>query len=230
MLIDVTTANICGNPLRPKWAVRRRMRRALAQPGVVFGQEVARSNRWRAGNYSAMWQRVARVYSKATIGGPREVPISVPQGCEVISSASHLAHNGRKRVSPNRYITEVRCRVGGELVAFLNCHPVSKPRRGVPAASWRIVHWDEYHSKLAALVAGLHDDGYTVVFGGDMNKARVPVIHPAQQVLIQRGLDHLWAVAAEGMAVTTTKRNVIGRTALMDHPILTATFDLKGKA
>lgn len=226
MQITVTTANICGNPLRPKRFVRRRMRRALRQPGVTFGQEVAASNRWRRGNYSAMWQRVAGVFGKTTIGGPREVPISVPKGWEVLSTASHLVHTGRKRVSPNRYITEARCRVGGQLVAFLNCHPVSKPRRGVPAAAWRIARWNTYESRLAALVAGLHGDGYTVVFGGDMNKARMPVVHPAQQVLIARRLDHLWVVPAGGVTATLTRRRVIGRTLLMDHPILTATIEI----
>jgi hypothetical protein len=228
MRLTITTANICGNPLRPKWAVRKRMRLALAQPDVVFGQEVARSNRWQGDNYSAMWSRVASVASKVTFGGPHEVPISVPKGWDVLSTATHLVHTGRKRVSPNRYITEVRCQVGDQQVAFLNCHPVSKPRRGVPAASWRISRWDEYHTRLAALVAELHGAGFTVIFGGDMNKVAVAVVHPAQQVLTARGLDHLWAVAAAGTTVTVIQRRAISRTVLMDHPILSATIEIGG--
>jgi hypothetical protein len=84
--ITITTANICGNPLRPKLAVRRRMRRALSRPGVVFGQEVAQSNHWRRGNYSAMWHAVASVHGKATLGGPHEVPISIPADWELLGA------------------------------------------------------------------------------------------------------------------------------------------------
>lgn len=226
MAVTVTTANICGNPLRAKPSVRKRMRRALAQPGVVFGQEVARSNRWRRGNYSAMWRRVATVLGKITEGGPREVPISVPEGWEILGSTSILVHGGKRRVSPARYITTVRVVVGGRLIAFVNCHPASKPRLGVPAARWRISRWNLYTDRLAHVVAELHADGYTVTFGGDMNKRKVPMIHPRQTVLIASGLDHLWVIPAEGVAVTVTRRSKVGRTALMDHPILTATFEI----
>lgn len=231
--ITVTTANICGNPLRPRPFVRKRMRQALRQAGVVFGQEVARSNRWGLrrlmhgpADYAEMWRRVAAVHGKVTFGGPHEVPISVPEGWTVESHVVRV-HAGRKRVSPERFITIVRCVVGGQKVAFVNCHPVSKPRRGVPAASWRIARWDEYHARLAALVADLHGQGCTVVFGGDMNKVAVPVVHAAQQLLAQRGLDHLWVVPAAGVRATVTHRHVIGRTALMDHPILTATVEIR---
>lgn len=224
MALTVTTANICGNPLRPKWAVRRRMRRALAQPGVVFGQEVAASNRWRVGNYSAMWHRVATVHGKVTFGGPHEVPISVPTGWAIIGSESIKVHDGRRRVSPARYITVVRAQVDGHRVAFVNCHTVSKPRRGVPASAWRIQQWDAYLTRLEGVVAGLTGDGYTVVFGGDMNKRDVPRVDTSQLVLFESGLDHLWAAPAEGAAITGVRRRAIGRTALMDHPILSATF------
>lgn len=234
--ITVTTANICGNPLRARRFVRRRMRRALAHAGGVFGQEVARSNRWGlrrrmrwAADYSEAWHRVAAVYNKLTVGGPREVPISAPKGWESLGWDSIKVHSGKRRVSPARYITVARYVVGGRKVAFVNCHPPSKPRRGVPFSRWRISRWNLYISKLADIVAELHSEGYTVTFGGDMNKRRraIPQIHPDQELLISAGLDHLWAVPAEGMTVRVTRRRKVGRTALMDHPILTATFELQ---
>lgn len=237
--ITVTTANICGNPLRARRFVRRRMRRALAHAGVVFGQEVARSNRWglrrlmrRAADYSEMWHRVAAVYNKRTVGGPREVPISAPKGWESLGSSSIEAHGGRRRVSPARYITVARYSVGGRKVAFVNCHPVSKPRRGVPFARWRMSRWDEYHAELVQVVAELHAEGFTVVFGGDMNKlvSRMPQVHADQVLLIGAGLDGLWCVPADGVTARVTRRRKVGRTVLMDHPILTATFELQEAA
>lgn len=224
--VRVTTANICGNPLRAKPFVRRRMRRALRQNGAVFGQEIARSNRWRRGNYNAMWHRVAAVFDKRTLGGPREVPISIPESWEFLGYEVVHVHDGLRRVSPDRYITVVRALVGGRMIAFVNCHPVSKPRRGVSASEWRIARWNEYHARLRAIVADLHDRNFTVILGGDMNKSSVPQIHPAQGVAISSGLDHLWYVPAQGVSVTVTHRSKIGRTALMDHPILTANLDL----
>lgn len=227
MRITVTTANICGNPLRPKPAVRRRMRRALSQPDVVFGQEVARSNRWRSGNYSKMWHRVAVVYGKVTFGGPHEVPISIPKGWKILGSELVKVHGGKRRVSPARYIVAVRVQVGEHQLAFVNCHPVSKPRRGVTSSRWRIARWDQYRTRLAGIVTDLHDQGHTVVFGGDMNKRDVPRIHPDQAQLIHSGLDHLWIAPATGVTATVTRRRKVGRTLLMDHPILTVTVDLR---
>lgn len=219
--IKVTTANICGNPLRPKWAVRRRMRRALTIGGVTFGQEVPRSNHWHTDNYSAMWHRVAAALDKSTAGGVHEVPVSTPKGWETEEHVI-LVHGGKKRVSPARYITVVK--VPALHVAFANCHPVSKPRRGVPFSAWRIARWNEYHARLKAEVAELHAGGYTVVFGGDMNKRSVAVVHPGQRLLVQSGLDHLWAVPAEGKAISQVVTTKVPRTVLMDHPILTATL------
>jgi hypothetical protein len=224
--MEVTTANICGNPLRPKRAVRKRMRRALTQNGVVFGQEVAASNRWRRGNYSAMWVRVANALKKMTYGEPHEVPISLPVGVEVIGSVVILVHKGKKRVSPNRYITVVKSEFNDKKVAFVNCHPVSKPRRGVPNSAWRIQHWNLYHQKLVEVVNELSLQGNSVIFGGDMNKKVVPEIHPRQQTLVESGLDHLWIVPAENLLVSGVHITKIRRTLMMDHPILSASFNL----
>lgn len=227
MTIAVTTANICGNPLRPKRAVRRRMRRALLIAGATFGQEVARSNRWKRSNYSAMWHAVAASIGKATAGGPHEVPISSPKGFEVTGSSVVLVHKGRRTISPARYITVVRGTWGGHRVALVNCHPVSKPRRGVPFWRWRINHWNLYHEKLVVIVGHAASQGYTVVFGGDMNKRNVPVVHPRQRALVESGLDHLWVVPEDGHHVANVRTRKIRRTVLMDHPILHASFDLR---
>jgi hypothetical protein len=202
------------------------MRRALKQSGAVFGQEIARSNRWRRGNYSAMWQRVASVFDKRTVGDPHEIPVSLPEAWAFLGYEVVKVHDGLRKVSPARYITVARALVGGRMIAFVNCHPVSKPRRHVSASAWRIARWNEYHDRLSAIVADLHDRDYTVIFGGDMNKRDVPRVHPAQGVAISSGLDHLWYVPAQGVSVTVTHRSKVGRTVLMDHPILTANLDL----
>lgn len=222
-MVQVTTANICGNPLRPKRAVRKRMKRALHISGVTFGQEVARSNRWRTNNYSEMWHHQANEANKETFGGPHEVPISVPDAVEVTEHESVLVHKGKARVTPARYYTQVIAAVDGHVVAFINCHTISKPY----LSRWRRLHWNLYIDKIKTVVASLHTQGITVVVGGDMNRRKVPTIHPSQRTLVSSGLDHLWVVPAEKTFVNNVSTSKIARTVLMDHPILTANFNLK---
>lgn len=232
MTITVTTANICGNPIRAKVAVLKRMEQALSRDGVVFGQEVAAYNKFRVpprGNYSHAWHRIAAEHSKVTEGGGHEVPVSIPKTAILVSAESRFMHGGRKMVSPSRYATIVKTQIDGHNVAFVNCHTVSKPRRGVSAAAWRIMQYNLYLSKLADIVAELHTEGYTAIFGGDMNHA-APLpreFHADQHVLIERGLDHLWIVPAEGVQWAASNRITTPRTALMDHPILTVTVTLR---
>lgn len=228
--ISVTTANVCGNPLRPKAVVRRRMRRALRIAGVTFGQEIARSNRWRRGNYASAWRAVAWGEDKHTFGTRHEVPISLDLDIwDVQAHDTEKAHEGKAHVSPARYITWVAAkRHTGEQVAFVDCHPPSKPRRGVPFSRWRIEHWNIYFDLLCEIVERLSSESYTVVFGGDMNKRRraIPQVHRDQRLLVSSGLDHLWVVPAAGATVRIRKPRKVRRTVLMDHPILTGRFYL----
>lgn len=228
--VTVTTANICGNPIRARRAVRKRMRQALQFTGVTFGQEVAQSNHFRIGrgNYSHAWHGIATSLGKTTEGGPKEVPISLPRDYEVLSAEARLMHKGKRMVSPNRFATIVTTIHGYQKVAFVNCHTVSKPRRWVPFSRWRIKNFNIYLDKLSGIVEELHSQGFTVVFGGDMNhKSPMPVkIHLNQRVLVSSGLDHLWIVLAKSVALEHVNHTSISRTALMDHPILTVSFDL----
>lgn len=227
--LTVTTVNVCGNPRRPKPVVRRRMRRALGRAGATFGQEVAASTRWprRRGSYSSLWHELAGAAGKDTAGGGHEVPISLPTSWELEGVEVVKVHDGRRLVSPARFIVVADAVVDGVRVALVNCHPVSKPRRGVPASSWRIARWNQYHDRLVELVDQLVAQGFTVIAGGDLNRRTVPTIHPRQRQLVRSGLDHLWIMPAAGVSVVGVHTHKIGRTLLMDHPILSATVELR---
>lgn len=238
---DIVTSNVCGNPIRAKAAVRARIRRAmrLGPPisTVNFGQELAGSNKFRvpprSGNYAETWADIALALGRKSYGKPHEVPVAVPKGWKVLSQSTRQLHGGKRRVSPARFVTIVVVRFEDGLeVTFANCHTVSKPRRGVPAASWRIAHYATYLGKLGEIVAEQHAQGRTVVFGGDMNhRAKgLPQIHPYQRVIVSSGLDHLWYVPAGGHRVTVSHHRRIRRTALMDHPILAATLKVEKAA
>lgn len=229
--ITITTANICGNPIRPKAIVRKRMNRALSNPGVTFGQECAAYNKFRIpprGNYSRAWHRLAERHNKITEGGGHEVPISLDATFKIVNAESRFIHAGKKFVSPNRFATIVKTTIGGQKVAFVNCHTVSQPRLSVFFGKWRIANWNLYLNKLEQIISELHTEGFTTVFGGDMNAPldAIPVVNPKEHLLISRGLDHLWVVPAEGVTCAIASKSVVPRTVLMDHPILTASFVL----
>jgi hypothetical protein len=238
VLLTPVTSNVCGNPLRAKAAVRRRIRRAAQVPGankVNFGQEIAGSNRFRipphSGSYADLWREVMAHHGRVTFGYPHEVPVSVPEHWRVTHHETRKLHGGRRKVSPARYATVVCAEVDGFKVAFICCHTVSKPRPGVRQARWRMDRFAEYLHQLSGIVAHWHQQGHTVIFGGDMNhRAKgLPAIHPDQRVLIQSGLDHLWVVEAKGHKVTRIRAKKIHRTALMDHPILYATVKVEAR-
>lgn len=220
--ITVTTANICSNPVRKLSVVRERIHQAAARPGIVFGQEITTPG------YPKAWRQIMRGTGRRTYRSGVEVPISLPaKRWTALGTERHRVHGGLEHISPARFFTVVRARRStGELVAFINCHPVSRPGRSTRAA-WRQARWDQYHAAVSRRVEALRDIGYTVVVGGDLNHKNPPPFHSAQRNLINRGLDHLYVVPASDMRVVVRRRHVLKRTRLMDHPILTVAFDLK---
>lgn len=225
-LLTVTTANICGLPLRPLPAVRARVEQAAAFGGVVFGQELALENP----GYRETWRDVMSRERRHTYGRTEDV-IAVPVELLDVEHATIHVHDGLANVSPARFITQVTGTLPtGERVAFLNCHPVSKPRWGVTHARWRIAHHQLYLARLAQHVRYLHLEHRTVVYGGDMNATARKLggwrVHAGQVQLVGRGLDHLWVLPAAGYDVAVHSRDVVRRTRLMDHPILSATLEL----
>lgn len=227
--VRVTTANICGLPVRPLDAVRARIAQAVEHGGVVFTQEMT------APGYAEAFKLVAHHAGLGTTwddGKPLENLIAVPTDLENESAHVLHVHGGMPKVSPARVIAVVRGTINGLPVAFLNCHTVSKPRRGVRASWWRIAKHALYLSRLSAEVALLRSQGYTVVCGGDMNATRKRLRgwlpHPSARLIASQGLDHLWVVPADGVHVTVRHHHPIPRTRLMDHPILSATLTITG--
>lgn len=220
----VVSANICSNPVRPIPKVRARVVQAAAGATVVFGQELNPAHP----DYRAAWHGVAHQLGMATYG-TREDLVSVcgSLGLTNVEHDTIRVHGGMPKVSPARYIEQVTGTLPNGLpVAFLACHLVSKPRRGVPGAWWRISRHELYLSRLAGLVGSLAHT-HTVIYGGDMNatargRLRGWKAHPAQQVLTYSGLDHLWAVAGPGARVLARPLPPIRRTRYMDHPIIRA--------
>jgi hypothetical protein len=240
--IAVTTSNIRGNPLQRYAPVVARMRQAARLPGINIGQEIDPGNRTKARkrtlrkSYAALWEGVMGVRGKATIGGHTEVPISLPVAdWDRHDDTQHLVHGGKHKVSPARFINEWRGQHthSGEKVCVLACHPVSKGyktgirARFVSAMAWRRQALATYEQDLRHLVTSAHADGYTVIFGGDMNHPSFPRMVTGEIVLRHSGLDHLRVLPAAGYRIAGIHTQAIARNRAMDHPILHATFDLR---
>lgn len=82
-------------------------------------------------------------------------------------------HNGKAKVSPNRYITWVKLkhRGSGRSVVRINTHLISgawsQPK---PTTAWRREQWQTHMDKLDKLVAHFKAQGLEVVVGGDFNR------------------------------------------------------------
>ena len=241
--VRVVTANIRSNPRQRFIYVRNRIRQALksAGPGgVTFLQECDPSkltlspykgNRRR---YSAVAAAEAKRVRKEVFGGNTEIPIILDTAVwRVVKHDVVDVHGGLAHVSPDRDIVAVWAahRKTGAKVLFLNLHPVSKghyaaSKRGVSSLAWRRSHLVMYMNRLAGLVKAGRADGYTAVYGGDMNDPTPSRVHPEQEPLNNAGLDHLFVVPAAGAHVGSGRRWRSAPTKAMDHPILGAQFNL----
>lgn len=218
---DIVTSNIQHLPPRPVTIARRRMIRARdisrsqAYPRVNFGQEIYKDKP----DYRGQWLSVFA--DRINAGNLHEVPITFEHRFySVYGVHTWRLTEGKKHVTPDRWITVVEgvTHIGTRL-AFVNMHPASKPRLG----GYRKRVWNIYHDRAAKIINGLVNQGYTVIYGGDLNrKNNIPFYHSTQQTLIESGLDHLYIALPKGVKyeILTTKK--IRRSHSMDHPILMA--------
>lgn len=213
-----TTANICALPIRPQVFVRMRVRRAMRQSMVCYFQEI------EPPRYKRAVRNAARKYKRGFTGLDSEVPMAYRTDLlTLISGGAERVHGGLDHVSPSRYANVSKfMHVTGQKVAYIDCHTVSKPRKGVDHAAWRMKMWyTEYIPWLRKRIAELHAEGFDVIVGGDMNNNHVPLLHADQVLIASSGLDHLWVIPAAGRKVVNHSKQVIKRTRLMDHPIVT---------
>jgi hypothetical protein len=225
LTFPVTSCNIRTDSAVPTPGAAPRMKQAAAEGGVVFGQEIDNKT------FVKLWEAAMTPFGKATYGQSSENPVSIPvAGWKITGVRVELVTKGLTGVSPHRYVTVVHAThiATGAKISFVATHTVSKPRKGVDHSDYRISTWNEHHKHLAGLITAESALGFTVIWGGDLNRdaADIPKFVTGQKVLVESGYDHLYILPAKGWQLTSAVKHVIPRTAEMDHPIITATVTL----
>lgn len=146
-------------------------------------------------------------------------------------------HNGKAKVSPNRYITwvKLKSRATGKEVVRINTHTVSggwsKGQR--PTTAWRREMWHIHMQKLDHLVKHFEKQGLDVIVGGDFNRDSFHVL--GKDVKYDNNLN----VGTHGQStydylMHTPSKDLhkveahVSRGYASDHDAVVATYDLTG--
>lgn len=233
--IRAVTANIRNNPVQPRKAVKARVQQAVAQGGVIALQEMT-SARQRAIAFPILWRH------GYTIRGVRTPnPIAFPKARWTVPLARvHLVHKGKKHVSPNRYIIEVRAvhKATGLPIWWYSNWPVSRGhyantaanQEKIPSLEWRIARLALAEHDLAKLAEAGRKAGATVIALGDFNDPHTVVLDAAHQVdIAHHSLDHIIGIPSPtGSIKPVGKATIVPANKHMDHAILARTFDVRG--
>lgn len=131
----------------------------------------------------------------------------------------HQAHGGRAGVTPARgTLVTTGTLSDGSKVALVNAHRINgtgwKGNRRRAFWRWRRNRWLEHHDQDKRLVARLVADGYTVIFGGDLNRTDPPPIHHRAVPLRAGGITQLYLVrGVDGPAFTPGRGGSVARLA-----------------
>lgn len=201
--IRVVTLNVKSNPTMSADKVRSDIHRAAG-----LGADVI------------MWQEIQPDYYKRILRAERitapgkgqwvhlqtgyEVPISVRVGGDspwvVEGQGARKMHDGKAKVSPNRYVTWVRLynKKSHQTTVFANTHMVSGAWNGRPnpADAWRKRMWNVHFDTQRDLMQDFVRRGYTVVYGGDLNRAAMPSFGANDRPITLHGIDHLGLLRA----------------------------------
>lgn len=165
--------------------------------GVILWQEIA------IARYTKAVGDIDRVFHHSYLG--YECPISYKS--DVWEPVAHLhghlkTHSGRLHVTPSRYVTWQGLQHKDNSinpVVFMNTHMISGAfSNHYPITKkWRRKMWNIHFAAQMKKVIELHDRGYTVIGGGDLNRGSdMPKYSPHQRWLSHGGIDHLWCVEA----------------------------------
>ena len=133
-----------------------------------------------------------------------------------IDTTWHQAHGGRAGVTPARGTLVVTAEA--PRIALVNAHRINgigwKGNRRRTFWRWRRNRWLEHHDQDKRLVARLVADGYTVIFGGDLNRTDPPPIHHRAVPLRAGGITQLYLVrGVDGPAFTPGRGGSVARLA-----------------
>lgn len=118
-----------------------------------------------------------------------QVPINIPAPWRTVRTRVTIACKGLEKLTPHRPIVQAVAELDDETppIVFVNTH---FPRRHPLLVTRR----RQCRRVLREVVALWHERGFTVVWAGDTNTLKMPLVHPLEQRVVSDRLDHLGVV------------------------------------
>jgi hypothetical protein len=230
------TLNVKSNPEMSQAQVKHDVKKASHTADLIGWQEISPKRYLSAiRQLGPNWGTYAPHDGKLQI----EDPISWKKSVWQKEDAGFIkTHDGKAKVSPNRYITWVKLknRATGKDIVRINTHLVSGAfsHGQRPTTAWRQAMWSKHQQKLEALVDHYKKQGLDVVVGGDFNKDSSKVLGDHVQY------DNNLHVGTHGKNTTydylmhagkdlQTKNAHVVHGFASDHDEVVATYSLSGK-
>lgn len=188
---------------------------------VILGSEIMPK-----GGERALWRSVAARNGYRTLHAEVETSQSIERKhFKVLHSTRtwYQRHAAPGPFSPPRNRVVTKTLVNGYPVAFVSLHLANGCGPGNRHYWWYEGRCEVHYrsiGKQRPLVARLHDRGFTVVIGGDMNNGNRPIRWSRlQTVTIQRELMQLAVIPASGVRAHVSRTNVV-TDVYTDHPFV----------
>lgn len=122
--------------------------------------------------------------------------------CKLIAQGYKKAHNGKKKVSPNRYFAWAVVKINNKNVVFMNTHMVSGAwnKKKKRAKLWRKRMWNRHYRMMKKQIAAFNKQGMDVILTGDFNRVKVAKFSSTQTNLQIHGIDKIILIPAKGGA------------------------------
>ncbi|WP_375757726.1 peptidoglycan-binding protein [Corallococcus exercitus] len=171
------TINVKSNPVMDQAAVVHDVKRAASQGGLIGWNEISPDRYFKAiRDLGPEWGHYM----------PRDGGLRIPNPISWKKSEWKLqdegflrTHEGKKGVSPNRYVTWVKLKneETGKSIIRMNTHLVSGAWSGnKPHKEWRQDMWNKHMDRLDRLVTHFEKKGLPVIVGGDFNRDSYKVL------------------------------------------------------
>lgn len=192
----VISANIRNNPnMAPDKVIGDCKKVAHARPDAVFWQEIGERRDHAAIDIAFPESRFYHLFPYTA------VPITLSRRkWKVLDLGYVQTHPGKADTSPDRHVVWAHVRRRGirrnQNLVLMNTHYVSgawndKPK---PNKAWRQQMWELHYDVMKGLIVSFHNEGTTVIAGGDFNRAKVDRFDPIQKNLGGTGIDKVFVI------------------------------------
>lgn len=218
--VSVAVGNIRGNPVMRQRKVLEDSFRLCAMAQVVLAVEI------KLARYNRAFRRAANKENQRVFFERRASQVAVPaRWGTALKTAQHVLTKGAGWIpQPARDLNLVFHEETKTVYGVAHLTNGAWNRKRKPFKKARQRRWIRQEMRIQQIVEALHQEGWTVVIGGDMNtgplRPRVN-FHRNQETVMHAGLMWLVVIPAPGVQVIETRERKVDDIHT-DHPFIRA--------